>query len=166
MRTRNFYVVLIIFSILAGCDKPESTPELKDPVYQDMRSEEARAKKDVDAKTKELEALQESYLELPDSDYQKKMTREDIYRTKNEISKLQQMMNYHKISGDSRQIFARKQYLEYYKAGKGLEWPPKSVGEMYETQKKIAITPKQWTRGMASKKAPKKEEKKEGGGHH
>ncbi|MES2768418.1 MAG: hypothetical protein V4596_04665 [Bdellovibrionota bacterium] len=166
MRTRNFYSTLIIFLFLAGCDKPEGAPELKDPVYQDMKSEEAKVKKEIDAKVKELEGLQETYLELPDSDYQKKMTREDIYRTKSEISKLEQMMSYHSISAESRQIYARKQYLEYYKAGKGKEWPPAGVKEKYEAQKKVSFAPKQWSRGIASKKIPKKEEKKEGGGKH
>jgi len=166
MRTRNFYVVAIIFLFLAACDKPDSAPEVRDSVYQDLRSEEARFKKEVDAKIKELDALQETYAELPDSDYQKKMTREDIYRTKNEISKLQQMSDYNRIAAESRQIFSRKQYLEYYKAGKGKEWPPADVKGKYEAQKKMASTPKSWTRGMASKKIPKKEEKKDSGGHH
>jgi hypothetical protein len=166
MRTRNFYLAAVIFLFLAACDKPESTPEVRDSIYQDMRNEESRLKKEVDAKTKELEGYQETYLELPDSDYQKKMTREDIYRTKNEITKLKQMAEYNRIAAESRQIFARKQYLEYYKAGKGKDWPPTEVKEKYEAQKKMAATPKSWTRGIASKKAPKKEEKKEGGGHH
>ncbi len=158
--------MLFIFLFLAGCDNLDKTPELRDPVYQDMKSEESRVKKEIDAKTKELKGLQETYLELVDSDYQKKLTREDIYRIKNEIKKLEQMMEYHMISAESRQIYARKQYLEYFKAGKDKDWPPTGIKEKYETQKKMATTSKQWSRGLASKKIPKKVEKKEGGGHH
>lgn len=166
MRTRNFYSAALLFLFLVGCNNPDSTPELRDPVYQDMKSQEESFKKQVEAKKKELEEFETSYHELPDNDFQKKMTREDIYRTKNEITKLEQMTEYHRISAESRQIYARKQYLEYFKAGKEKEWPPADVKEKYELQKKMAAAPKQWTRGISSKKAPKKEEKKEGGGHH
>lgn len=160
MRTRNFYLAAVIFLFLTACDKPESNPELKDSVYLDMKNEEARYKKEMDAKLKELESYNESYAELPDSDYQKKMTRADIYRTKNEIKKLKQMEAYYRVSAESRQIFARKQYLEYYKTGKGKDWPPSEAKTRYEAQKKLANTPKSWTRGIASKASSKKAEKK------
>ena len=163
MRTRNFYSGALLFLFLVGCNNPESTPELKDPIYQDLKSEEASTKKQVEAKLKELEGYQADYDELPDNDYQKKMTRDDIYKTKKEINKLEQMEEYYRISAESRQIFARKQYLEYYKAGKGEEWPPADAKEKYEFQKKLVAAPKTWTRGIASKKEVKKKESKS---HH
>ena len=160
MLTRKFYSLLFIFSVLLGCDKPDSTPELRDPVYQDLKSEESKVKKEVDAKLKELEEHKSLYSELSDSDYQKKITRGDIYNVENEIKKLTQKVDFYRISAESRQIFARKQYLEYYKAGKSDEWPPKSTKDKYEQQKKLSQNSKQWTRGMASTKPAKKEDKK------
>lgn len=166
MLTRKFYSALLIFLFLAGCEKPDSTPEIRDPIYQDMKSEESRVQKEIDGKIKELEGIKTSQLELPDSDYQKKLNRDEIFRLGNEITRLNQMKEYFRISAESRQIYARKQYLEYYKAGKAESWPPAETKEQYETQKKLSQTPKSWTRGVANKAPAKKPEKKAESSHH
>lgn len=159
MLTRKFYLLLFIFSFLTACDKPDSSPELKDPVYQDLKQEESSKQKEIDAKLKEYADIEKNQINLLDNDPQKKLNRQELFRLQNEISKLTQMKEYYKVSAESRQIYARKQYLEYYKTGKASEWPPKDLKERYETQKKLSETPKRWSRGVASKKAPKKADK-------
>lgn len=159
---------------MVGCNNPEPTPELRDPIYQDLKSEESKLEKDIEAKEKDLEGIKEQQPNLADNDYQKKLNRDEIFRLQNEIRKMKQKKEFYTVSSESRQIFARKQYLEYFKQGK--EWPPADVKERYFEAKKMEDSPMKWTRGMASKKVVKKEgegeghgggeAKAEGGEHH
>lgn len=146
---------------MMGCSNPNSNPELRDPVYKDLKSEETKIKKDLQEKEKALVELKTSYEEMPDNNFQKKLTRADIFKSQNEITKLRQMESFHRISAESRQIYARKEYLEYFKAGKESEWPPKESQVLYMKQKAAEKADKRWTRGMASvKPVDKKSEKK------
>jgi hypothetical protein len=160
--TRKFYLLAFIFLFLTACDKPDSTPELRDPIYNDLKSEEAKKQRELDSKIKELEKIENSQAGLLDTEAQKKLNRRDIFRLKNEIEKLRQLKEYYRVSAESRQIYVRKQYLDYYKAGKSSEWPPADLKERYEARKRLAEAPKQWTRGIASKETPKNLEKKQG----
>ncbi len=152
MRTRNIYLGIFISLFMVACDKPESTPELKDPIYLDLKTQESIFQKQIDDKLKEIEGLEQTMGELLDNDYQKKLTREEIFKTKNELAKLKQKKEFYRISKESRQIFARQQYLEYYKNKQ--KWPPEDIKEQYLQRKKLAEAPKAWQRGVASEKTP------------
>lgn len=162
MLTRKFYSGLLLFLFLVGCNNPESTPELRDPIYQDLKSQETKLEKDIEGKEKELDGIKEQQSGLADNDYQKKLNRDEIYRLGNEIDKMKQKKEFFSISSESRQIFARKQYLEYFKQGK--DWPPAGVKERYFEVKNLEGLPKKWSRGIANKPAPKKESGGHGGG--
>jgi hypothetical protein len=71
MLTRKFYSVLLLLAFLLGCNNPEAEPERKDPIYQDLKSEESKLDKDIEAKLKELDGIKEQQSSLLDNDYQK-----------------------------------------------------------------------------------------------
>jgi predicted nucleic acid-binding Zn-ribbon protein len=77
---------------LIGCKKPIENAELTDPIYMDLLAEQDRAKKEVEAKEKELTTLRDGYSQLKDNDYQKKVTREEIFKTENDLYKLKQKL--------------------------------------------------------------------------
>lgn len=165
MLTRKFYSTLLLFAFLLGCNNIDSAPELRDPIYQDLKSEGEKLDKNVEAKEKELEGITEQQPSLADNDYQKKLNRDEIFRLGNEISKMKQKVEFYSVSTESRQIFARKQYLEYFKQGK--DWPPVGVKEKYFEIKEAESAPKKWNRGVASKpveKEAKKTGEHDGGG--
>jgi hypothetical protein len=77
---------------------------------------------------------------------------------------MKQKRDFYTISSESRQIFARKQYLEYFKQKK--DWPPADVKTKYFEIKEAESAPKRWSRGIASKKAKKSSEHGSGEGEH
>lgn len=162
MLTRKFYSILLLFAFLLGCNNIDSTPELRDPIYQDLTSESAKLDKEVEAKEKELEGIVDQQPDLADNDYQKKLNRDEIFRLGNEINKMKQKKEFYSASAESRQIFARKQYLEYFKQGK--DWPPAGVKEKYFKIKEAESVPKKWNRGVASKPNEKEAKKSEAHG--
>jgi hypothetical protein len=162
MLTRKFYLGLFIFPFMLGCSNPDSDPQLKDPIYQDLKSEQAKLEKEIDTKKKELATHQKNYVDMHDNDFQKKEERSDIFKTENAITKLEQKLVFYKASAESREIYDRKEYLQAYKSGKGKEWPSPDEKIRYDQQKTAAATPSQWTRGIAVEKPTAKpgEEKK------
>jgi hypothetical protein len=152
MLTRKFYLGFFIFPFMVGCSNPDSDPQLRDPIYQDLQSESSKTQKDIDTKKKDLENHQKSFTELHDNDFQKIQERSDIFKTQNEITKLEQKLRFYKASAESREIYARKEYLEAYKNGKDKDWPSPETKILYHEQKRAEAAPTRWSRGMASEK--------------
>lgn len=160
MKTSNFYYFIIFSLFFMGCTKVNEKPELLDPIYLDLTSQADKIKKDIDGKIKELDGYRESYKTQEVNQFERKLTKTNIQNATAEIAKLKQQLQFYEISTESRLIFARKQYLQYFKEGK--EWPPKSVFISYDKNKKVRSEyQRNWTRGMASR-VPSKKEKPEG----
>ncbi len=157
MRTRKFYVYILILFFLAGCKKPVENPELSDPIYSDYIGDAERLKKEIEAKFKEIENQKKDLNSPASIEGQRKLARENIFSLKNDIFKLSQKEQYYRYSAESRKIFIRKKSLEAFKSGE--DWVAPDIKEDYMARKRLSQQPKTWARGMASTKTPEKKKK-------
>jgi len=162
MRTRKIYYFVGLVILASGCTKLDPTPEAKDRIYQDFLAEAEKAKKDIEAKEKELEANKQKLETVADDSYEKKLTRADVFKNENELKKLKQKQLYYQLSAESRLIYDKKQNLEAFKRQK--TWDPSDSADLYFKEKAYLTQGKQWTRGMASVPAKKEEKKSESHG--
>lgn len=159
MITRNFYLFLILLAIATGCKKILHNPETIDPIYLDFVSESEKIKKEAEAKEKELDGYREGLAAAPEIGPDKKTLRDNVYKAEGDLAKLRQKQKYYELSASSRQIYVRKEYLEFYKNNKA--WDPKSSADAYFKNKELQSEPKRWSRGDKVNLDPKKQENKE-----
>jgi peptidoglycan hydrolase CwlO-like protein len=128
-------LTMIIISVACiSCRKPESTPELRDPVYLDMQKRLSAQEKELKAATDERPKIQEDLTKLNPQSGEYKARWREYYENEKKIYLTEQKVSYFKMSIDSRRKAARLSYLEFYKNNKESEWPDPNDFARYKSR--------------------------------
>jgi len=136
--------VLIICSVflLNACEKPLAEPETVDPIYLDLRSDAANAKKLADDKKKEAEELEKT-LEKPNIEpLERKHTLQQIFLAKKTIALIEQDVAYFNLRAETRKALDRDMYPAIFKA-KG-KWPDKDEYDRFMAEKRLRAASRNW----------------------
>jgi len=187
MKMRNVYKILEFFWIvtrysawivtwivmLVGCSKPMDNPEIKDPIYLDLKKlADEYSKTVVDTQKKKAEAYKK-FLETPANTLDKKLEYRNYAKIEKEYKKAHDMAQYYQIRMERRKIEGKLAYLESYE--KKEEWPKPEEYKAFLTNQKLRNAPTSWDARVPknadrySRKpadAGKKEEKKEAKAKH
>ena len=158
-------LIFLISVLLLGCDREESNPELRDPIFGDMvrKTEESRRK--VEQAKRELEDLRKDLLEAGVQNGEIKVRRSAVFDKTQELDKLEQNLKYLEMQVDSRKKYARKSYKAAFNAKK--DWPDPEEFRLYKIHLKLVEIPKSYDethhnrlmeRKPATKEVPQKAE--------
>ncbi len=139
---KTLFVILPLFFLLAGCNKPDPHPELKDPVYQDYNSRKASASQALEAEKKTLEGHEQTLAEVIPQTGQIKFARKRLYESKERVTRLQQEVAYLEIKIRSRAAESRKSYRRARETGE--DWPNPSEWESYQAERKLRQAKRNW----------------------
>ncbi len=135
--------IFLIFSVfLLGCEKREPTPELKDPIYLDIRTQQGLAEKAVAASNAKIAELKgELSAALPQTG-QIKLLQRRIFQFEKERDIYQQQVKYWIIRLEDRAKQARIDYNKAYVDKK--PWPNPKEYEVYLSEKKLRLAKIEW----------------------
>ena len=133
---------LIFTLLLVSCTKHDPNPELKDPIYLDIKSQMALAEKslaEANAKIKEFNDGLASA--LPQTGQTKTLQRKVFYHEKQRDLLLQQI-KYWLIRSEDR---AKQVRIDYAKSlNGGPPWPNPKEFEVYLSEKKLRLAKIEW----------------------
>lgn len=170
--TQGAFLCLILF--LSGCKEPVPNPELRDPIYGDLKAQLATTLTELEAEKKEVEELEKTMPKMDVRGSELRQARRQLASHSRKLSALKQMKQYYEIRIEQRKSFVDKDYLKAFEAD--IPWPNPEEYERYKVVKKLRTADRNWdsrvpklTRnlknppgGSAEGKPVKKEE---GGGH-
>lgn len=179
--TQIFWKLLIngsfvgLFLVLAGCKEPVPNPELRDPIYADLKAQLAATLSDVEAEKKSIEELETTMPKMDVRTAEIKQARRQLSSHTKKLSQLTQMKEYYEIRLEQRKSFVEKDYLRAFEADQ--PWPNPDEFDRYKVVKKLRTADRNWdsrvpklTRnlkkppeGAGDSKGAKKEEKATGG---
>lgn len=117
-------------------------PEIKDPIYSDLKKmADEYSKKVVDTQKSKAEAYKK-FLETPENTLDKKLELRNYMKVKKEYEKAKDMAQYYQIRMERRKMEGRLAYLESYE--KKEEWPKPEEYKAFLTNQKLRNSPLQW----------------------
>jgi hypothetical protein len=139
---RIFGLFSLLLFVLVGCDKPHPNPELLDPIYADLLTDEKKIDSELKGAQKELEGFVKELNAVAPQTGQVKYAQKRVDETRARVLKLEQMRLYYQIRIQSRKRWAQDKYTEAYRAKKS--WPESKELEQYKVQKKMEQAPRTW----------------------
>ncbi len=128
-------LTMIIISIACiSCRNPDSTPELRDPIYLDLQKGLGIAEKDLKMVSDERPKIQDQLKTLNEQTGEYKARWKDYYSNEKKIYIAEQRLNYFKMAVDSRRKQARLEYLDHFKQEKEDEWPNPDDFAIYKSR--------------------------------
>jgi hypothetical protein len=141
----------LIFCIISSCDKPNSTPETSDEIYQDLLQELEVATKGIESEEKNLEKLlKEKDAALPQTG-QVKFAQKKVFETENTLTKLKQQKQFFEVSLELRKLAVRDRYSESRRPG-GRKWPDLEEIKTYKSTIKLQREKLRWDKSKGIKK--------------
>lgn len=136
-----FFILLVLFS--AGCTSHDPNPELKDPIYLDLKnivgdlaSDVAIHKATIDDETKNKDLAEPRSKDLA-------LTRNRLREAEQRLKKAEQALNYYEIKVERRRLEARLAYEKAHQ--KGESWPDPAEFQAYQTNKELKSANQQWS---------------------
>ena len=138
-------LLLFAFAALAltSCDKPESQPWLRDPIYQDMQKKKKDLETKVQTQTTEVEKLQAILDSAVPQTGQAITARKKVEGQTNALEKLKQLVRIQKIQIDARVAQAQQDYVSAFLQKK--PWPPASEYSDYLLEQKLSTQNRNWS---------------------
>jgi hypothetical protein len=178
-RTAHLAVLFGLFLILTGCKEPVPNPELRDPIYGDLKAQLATTLTELEAEKKEIAELEKTMPKMDVRTAEIRQARRLLVSHTHKFSQLKQMKEYYEVRLEQRKAFVEKDYLRAFEAD--LPWPNPDEYERYKVVKKLRTADRNWdsrvpklTRNLKNPPpgsgAPAKKEEKSGHGeaaaHH
>lgn len=133
---RLFYALLLLIPLLGACEKKQDPhPELRDPIYSDLKAELALVEQGLTAEKKTLEGHEAELKDVVPQSGQIKFAQKRIYESRDKITKLEQRKTYFELKINARVSEARKAYRAAFK--KGEDWPDPKEFEEYKIAGKL-----------------------------
>ena len=144
------FIITVLFSV--GCSKREPNPELRDPIYLDLKASVGELKGDVASGEatveEEFEKLKNSEPRSKDVALAKKRHREAVKR----LRKAKQMLKYYEIKMERRLLESRLAYEKAFQ--KDQVWPNPEEYSAYKANKSLRASNLNW-----NSKVPKLQER-------
>ncbi len=135
-------VIAIVIGLITGCNRPNPTPELTDPIYSDLLQRSAVAKAAAESKKAEIKTLRTDLSNLPARDTSRNKMLEDVTSKEHLLMAAEQEALYYEIRATQRKEYARDEYAKAF--GKNQPWPDPADFVAYKLQKKLKDSPREW----------------------
>ncbi len=147
---------LLILSIISSCKGADPNPELKDKIYQDLRSELDIAKRNTQGEVAQLEKVSQELKEVVPQSGILKHAAGRVFASQNQLDVYRQQEKYFEVKLEQRRIYVQKRYLESLLPA-GRPWPDPAEEQEYEIRLKLRRAKLEWDkknvpRGTASEK--------------
>ncbi len=136
------YSTAILFLILSSCQKFDESPELKDPIYQDILKQADDEKKSGDALRKTLVASEKDAREAKEKKGELRIAKKKIEEISLNIVKAQQRGASQEFRALKRKAYARQQYKLAFSRGE--PWPQASEFLQYQEFKAAQSRSRLW----------------------
>lgn len=164
---RNALLVLFFsLSALVGCNKPDPHPERADVIYQDIQSELATVRKNIDDTNKALLEHEANLKKVVPQTGQVRYAQKRLWESRKVLDLFQQQEKYWVIREEQRRLFVRRRNLEAHQ--KGQKWSDERELKEYQDEKRLRQARLNWDvrqrradfekeLNLASKSAPQSE---------
>lgn len=138
---------------MSSCKKPDSHPELKDPIYQDLSAQLKASNSAMAAAEKKIEETRAEIEKMEPRDPFKSRKLRELQAAQRQLVGLNEQAQYYKIRTQQRLRFTRTEYLKAFHADK--PWPPPGEFDRYKQTKSLRQASRNWDdRVPRPKKAP------------
>jgi len=128
---------------VAGCNRPDPNPELKDPIYLDIQKELQDAKREVENQEKQVEEFKKVLAGVVPQTGQIKFAQKRFEESTAKLKKDQQMLRYWLIRLEDRRLESKKLYSVAF--AKDKPWPNQQEWLDYKTTRTAQLKPKLWS---------------------
>lgn len=128
--------------MVSACNKPDSNPELKDPVFNDIQADLSVVSTTLEAELKNLQGFEKELAEVVPQTGQIKYARKRVNESKEKINRLEQEKIYLGLKLEARMKESKKSYLKAFKTGEA--WPNPNEWESYRTEKRLRNAKRTW----------------------
>lgn len=135
------YLLPFLFLVTA-CSQPDPQPELKDPIYQDMKAELDIAEKGLAEAKKSFEEHQKNLGMVKPQTGQIKYAQKRYFEAERAVTALEQQKKYWIIRMDERKRFVRRQSLIAF--NKGEKWDNSAEVSQFEVEKRLRRAKLKW----------------------
>ena len=134
--------MLFLPLLLFSCNEPEPNPEIRDPIYLELKTQQDLSKKAI-AETEATLLEKKADLEkVKPQTGQIKYVQKRLWDTQRTLDSLIQQEKYWTIRIKEREQVARIEYLKAFKAGK--TWPDPKEFQEYSTEKRLREAKLHW----------------------
>lgn len=141
-RSISMIFVFAMLFALVGCNKPDPNPELLDPIYKDLQSNE---KSNSDSYTSELAKQEETKKKIEEAEPNSidlAQARKELKKSELVAVKYKQMALYYKIRAERRKVVDHITYQEAFAQKK--PWPDRTEYSKYETNVRLNSVNLNW----------------------
>ena len=129
-----FITILLLSTFFFGCRKPDSKPELQDPIYLDLQKRLSEFEKQLKF-TNEERARLKQFIETTDAqDPTLRNKRKTYYLNETSREKAIQQVDYAKIALEKRKKEVRIRYLKAFKENKEDSWQNEAEIRAYKSR--------------------------------
>lgn len=121
MKRSILALVFLAQTLLLGCSKEDPHPELKDPIYQDLKKRADDLLKAKDEAYVKVKDLTESLEKAEPNSIERKDIERDLMKTRKLASESEQMATYYRIRSERRRVEGRLAYKKAFREKK--PWP-------------------------------------------
>jgi hypothetical protein len=136
--------LVIVFGLLSltACRQLDEHPELKDPIYADLRTKPDAFREKAKGQREKIADLKKDLAKMEPRDPNRKRTIKEIYDLERGLVFIDQEAEYYDVRAQQRLDYVRKAYLEAFNAGK--DWPDPAEFEEYQKRKRLREAPRNW----------------------
>lgn len=138
----RYFAVIILSLLLSACNKPDPTPELKDPIYNDIQADLAATSAALEGELKTLEGFEKELSEVVPQTGQIKYAQKRVNESKEKINRYEQEKMYLELKLEARKKESKRSYMKSYK--KGEPWPDPAEWSSYQTEKRLRNAKRSW----------------------
>lgn len=135
-------LTLSVLITLAGCNRPDSNPELKDPIYSDINSSLGSVSQELESEKKSLAEHEQALKDVVPQTGQIKFAEKRVFEAKARITKLEQEKTYLELKLNARLKEARRSYLKAFE--KKETWPNPDEWSQYQAEKNLRNAKRAW----------------------
>lgn len=135
-------LLLFLPLLLLSCNKPEPNPEIRDPIYQEFKTQQDLAKKAIAEAEKTLIEKKADLEKVKPQTGQIKYAQKRLWDTQRTLDSLIQQEKYWSLRIKEREQTAKTEYIKSFKAGR--PWPDPKEFQEYSTEKRLREARLQW----------------------
>lgn len=132
----------VLVCLTIGCKEPVPNPELRDPIFADLKAQLAATTTDLEAQKKTVADLKGSIPKLDVLGLELRQTRRQLAHAEKRVSELQQMKLYYEVRLEQRKTFVERDYLQAFE--KDLPWPDPAEFARYKEVKSLRVASRNW----------------------
>lgn len=114
-------IALVILTLLTGCSKEDPHPELKDPIYLDLKKRADELSKSKEESAVKIKGLLESLDKAEPNSIERKDIERDLAKSRTLATVIEQQATYYRIRSERRRIEGRMAYKKAFQEKK--PWP-------------------------------------------